>query len=208
MSVLQFLMLFDTEVDSHCFLGKPAGEICSPTIRWLYKSKQPSRWRWRCNFSVKGLKRSSLLSFSKMVKSNLPLFRGGQARKWGQNLALYLFLGARILPYLFPAAALLLDTLPNKFLQELAMHLNASQCISMHHTQFQCKVHFSSTINNISPLYQFFQEYFDERQNWTEDMCSCCHCWNTFILVVEIWRKESKSHLNFSEHTSCWNIFS
>ena len=25
-----------TEVDNHCFHGKPAGEICSQTTRWLY----------------------------------------------------------------------------------------------------------------------------------------------------------------------------
>ena len=62
-------------------------------------TNQNGRWRWRCNFSVKGLKRSSLLSFSKMVKSTLILKRpstkvgpefGPLFIPWSQNFALFI----------------------------------------------------------------------------------------------------------------------
>ena len=107
------MIFFQAEVASLCFLGKPAGEIYFPTIRWLSKSKWSQWWwrwwwrlwcwQWQCwwqwlwyKFSVKGRKTSVPLNSTKLLNS--PLFRGGEARKWGQNLALYPFLAARTWP--------------------------------------------------------------------------------------------------------------
>ena len=68
----------------------------------------------------------------------------------------------------------------------------------MHHTQLQCRVHFSSTINKIPSSSHFFQEHAQDRQNKTE--------YYPYFLFCYLNETKEYQYLNIPEHTSCANL--